>query len=100
MRKLIIPFTVILFLFATISCKKKEEATIDNQKDSKTTFDSTLVKTFFTKYPKLKKHQADVEKLYRKHQYHYVWYDENGINEFSNALYNKINNLEDERISK
>jgi murein L,D-transpeptidase YcbB/YkuD len=94
MRKLILPFTVILFLFATISCKKNEVT----KSSDEFSFDSTLVKTFFTKYPKLKKHQADVEKLYRKHQYHYVWYDKNGVNEFGNALYNKINNLDEEGI--
>jgi len=61
-------------------------------------FDSTLVKTFFAEHPKLKKQQPEVEKLYRKHQYHYVWFDRDGINEFGNILYNKINNLGEEGI--
>jgi hypothetical protein len=32
----------------------------------------------FTDHPKLKKYQPDVEQLYRKHKFHYVWYDHNG----------------------
>jgi hypothetical protein len=56
------------------------------------------VKTFFTEHPLLKDYQADVEQLYRKHQYHYVWYDKNGINEFGSVLYSKVNSLKEEGI--
>jgi hypothetical protein len=38
-----------------------------------TSFDSTLVKAFYD-HPQLKNYQSDVEKLYRKHQFHYIWY--------------------------
>jgi hypothetical protein len=34
-----------------------------------------------------------VEKLYRKHQFHYIW-----VNEFGNLLHNKLSNLEEEGI--
>ena len=56
------------------------------------------VKTFFGKYPKLKNYQADVEKLYRKHQFHYIWFDKDGLNEFAGVLYNKVNNLGQEGV--
>ena len=103
MRKSILSIAVLFFtlLLLTVSCKKqdKKEATVVVIQDvSEIAFDSTLVETFFTKYPKLIDYKSDVEKLYRKHQYHYVWYDKNGINEFGNLLYNKINNLEEEGI--
>lgn len=87
------------FLFITVSCKKQEKKEVEEIKVSlETPFDSTLVKTFFVNHPKLQKYQADVEKLYRKHQFHYVWYDDNGINDFGNLLYDKINNLEEEGV--
>jgi hypothetical protein len=35
-----------------------------------------------------------VEKLYRKHQFHYIWYSNNRVNEFGNLLHNKLSNLE------
>lgn len=88
---------VSLFFLTLISCKKNETAA-SIQADLKTPFDSTLVKTFFTEHPLLQKYQGDVEKLYQKHQYHYVWYDKNGINEFGNVLYDKINSLKEEGI--
>ena len=87
------------FLFITVSCKKQDKKEAEEIKVSlETPFDSTLVKTFFVNHPKLQKYQADVEKLYRKHQFHYVWYDDNGINDFGNLLYDKINNLEEEGV--
>jgi hypothetical protein len=39
-----------------------------------------------------------VEKLYRKHQFHYIWYSNNRVNEFGNLLHNKLSNLEEEGI--
>lgn len=65
---------------------------------TQTAFDSTTVNNFFESHPLLKKYQDDVKKLYQKHQYHYIWYDENGINEFANLLYDKIKNLDEEGL--
>tara|TARA_R110000868_G_scaffold162453_2_gene393729 strand:+ start:2704 stop:4275 length:1572 start_codon:yes stop_codon:yes gene_type:complete len=101
MRKLFFPFAlmVAVLLLTIVSCKKKEYKSIAVIKDDLTSpFDSTLVQTFFEKHPKLKEYQAEVLQLYRKHQYHYVWYDISGINEFGNLLHNKINTLEEEGI--
>jgi murein L,D-transpeptidase YcbB/YkuD len=61
-------------------------------------FDSTLVAPFFAKYPKLKYLKSEVIQLYRKHNYEFLWYDSNGINEFAALLYNKVNNLEQEGL--
>jgi len=100
MRKLIVPTTIIvsLFLLTLFSCKKNETIVTIPEDDISTPFDSSMVKTFFTEHPKLKDYQNDVEQLYRKHQFHYVWYDKNGINEFGNVLYNKINSLKEEGV--
>jgi murein L,D-transpeptidase YcbB/YkuD len=61
-------------------------------------FDSTLVAPFFAKYPKLKYLKPEVVKLYRKHNYQFLWYDRNGLNEFADLLYSKINNLDQEGL--
>jgi hypothetical protein len=37
-----------------------------------------------------------MEKLYRKHQFHYIWYSKNRVN--GNLLHNKLSNLEEEGI--
>ncbi|MEL1242300.1 L,D-transpeptidase family protein [Flavobacterium flavipallidum] len=97
--------TSILFLLMIslfFSCKKKEEnqlaknETITAQHHSD--FDSIAVNHFFENYPLLKEYQGDVKKLYQKHDYEYVWFDKNGINEFANLLYDKINNLDEEGL--
>jgi murein L,D-transpeptidase YcbB/YkuD len=100
MRKLFSPiaFVFFLFLLLAVSCKKNDTTPIVTQDQIKTPFDSTLVEKFFTVHPKLKKYQPDVEKLYRKHQFHYVWYDNHGVNEFGGLLYNKLSNLAEEGI--
>lgn len=103
MKKLFLPLLIIAFtvLFTIASCKKKDNP-LENQGSSENlenaSFDSTQVKTFFEKHPKLKMYQADVEKLYRKHQFHYIWYDKDGLNEFAGVLYTKINNFAQEGV--
>ena len=97
---------VIVFGFsANVSCKNK-----DNKKDKQLNtdishkhyaeipFDSTFVKDFFITHPKLVAYQLEVEALYRKHQFHYIWFDQKGINELGNLMYNKINNLSEEGV--
>jgi murein L,D-transpeptidase YcbB/YkuD len=103
MKKLFSPLLIIVFtlLITTVSCKKKTTIS-ENQSDSNNlenaSFDSTQVATFFEKHPKLKMYQKDVEKLYRKHQFHYIWFDKDGLNEFAGLLYNKINNFGQEGV--
>lgn len=104
MKKINLSFIVFfLTLFVLISCKKESknidlkdpEPKIDS---SKIPFDSSLVKAFFVKYPKLIDFQSDIEALYRKRNFHYVWFDANGINEIGNLMYDKINNITDEGV--
>ena len=95
---------VTLALLFFISCKKNTENNLAlsdieaNVELSKIPFDSTVVSSFFEKHPLLQKYQLDVNKLYRKYNYHYLWYDKNGSNEFANVVYNKIINLPEEGI--
>lgn len=95
---------VILMIVFFTSCKKSPNTDLSAVQPqeivdlSKTPFDSTLVSSFFEQHPLLQKYQPDVNKLYRQHEFHYLWYDKNGINEFANVLYNKINNLPEEGI--
>ncbi len=105
MRKLCSPILIIAFtlLFTIISCKKKDgNIAAANTQTSlnaiEVAFDSTQIKTFFGKYPKLQPYQGEVEKLYRKHQFHYIWFDKDGLNEFAGLLYSKVNNLSKEGI--
>ena len=97
MKKLFSPLLIIVFtiLLTTASCKKKDTISKNQNSDNleNASFDSTQVATFFEKHPKLKMYQLDVEKLYRKHQFHYIWFDKDGLNEFAGLLFNKVNNM-------
>lgn len=102
MKKIFFVFSLIALF--TLSCKNKSDkdqiikptAAIEAYQS---TFDSTAVDSFFKTHPLLQKYESDVKQLYRKHQYHYVWFDKKGINEFANLLYDKTNNLEDEGVA-
>lgn len=82
----------------TVSCKKQATKPTIIKEKIETSFDSTKIQAFFKQYPKLKKYQTEVETLYRKHQFNYVWYNGNRVTEFGGLLYNKLNNLKEEGI--
>ena len=88
-------FPVIIFLavvMVIISCKQnvktihRPELNIDIQgainRFSKTTFDSTLISPFFNTYPELSKYEDEFNVIYRGHNFHQIWFDENGVLEF------------------
>src|SRR6186713_1502480 len=104
MRKSIL--FLIVFSFGFISCKKDSDKNLkpaiaikDSLKvKSLVPFDSTLVSSFFVKYPKLQRYQEETTELYRKRNYQYVWFDSKGMMEVSHFLYNKLNDIEDDGI--
>jgi hypothetical protein len=56
-------------------------------------FDSNLVITFYLSYPALNKYEKEVVGVYRQHHFNHIWYDERGVVEFGQTLYNKVNDL-------
>jgi len=61
-------------------------------------FDSTLVDSFYTAYPELRKYQTDVEAVYRSHNFHQIWFDTKGMVEFGHSIYSKVKDLEVEGV--
>jgi len=99
MRKLRLTITMITiaFLAVTVSCKKK---TVEQKKAAEraTSFDSTQVAGFFTKHPDFKPFASQLKELYKKHSYHYIWYDKDGRVDFAEVLYNKVNQIKAEGV--
>lgn len=60
---------------------------------------STTITTFFKKYPDLKKHQSDVLSLYKSRKYVPVWHTGNALIPLAEALYTKVNLLNEEGIT-
>ena len=103
MKKLfsLLLFIVFTLLFTLVSCKKKNKEIVmapTRLNEIEIPFDSTQIGTFFGKYPKLKNYRGDVEQLYRKHEFHYIWFDKDGLNEFAGLLYSKVNSMNLEGI--
>lgn len=84
-----------------VSCKKKDKdlSGVDvHTEDNVIHFDSTKIAGFFTKYPDFKEFQPEINELYKKHDYHYIWYDKGGRIEFAEALFDKVNQIKAEGV--
>ena len=66
---------------------------------TKITFDSGLIKSFLDSFPKFKTFQKDISSFYKGRNYVYAWYDDSGMIEPANNLYNRIQNIADEGVS-
>lgn len=63
-------------------------------------FDSTLLPAFLKKYPEYARFKNDLIKFYRPRGYSYAWYDSMGLIEQASNLYNRIQQLDDEGITR
>ncbi len=93
---------IIIMLFGIftffISCKKNKSAATESSNAS-TEIDSVAAKSFFKNHPELREYESQVQALYRKHQWHYIWQDDKGTNELAELLYSKINTIGAEGIN-
>ena len=64
----------------------------------KVSFDSLAVDSFYSKYTGLSEYAGDVKKIYRAHNFHHIWFDENGVVEFANSLYSKVKGIASEGV--
>jgi murein L,D-transpeptidase YcbB/YkuD len=62
-------------------------------------FDSNLLVSFYQTYPSLNKYQQEVSEVYRQHTFTHIWYDDHGVVEFGNTLFNKVKELNVEGVS-
>lgn len=109
MKNLILFIIVVLFSFLhssafglknTTSNKTSFDLPLPEKKNtiSYIKVDSLVITRFFKVYPNLKKHKLDVLALYKKRNYHSVWFDKEGIIEFAHLLHSKIDQLEQEGL--
>jgi murein L,D-transpeptidase YcbB/YkuD len=111
MRNFTFLSVIIAFSFLMSSFESSaKEATIKNKKTefenvfafskyvSKASVDAESINQFYKKYPKLKKYQNDVLDLYKKKEYHLIWYDDKSVSEFGALLYHKVQLLNDQGI--
>lgn len=81
-----------LFALSVVSCKKND-GQLSEKPEDRIVLDSTQIDGFFTRYPEFKTYRKQFAELYRKHQFHYIWYDKDGRIDFAEALYNRANQI-------
>lgn len=106
--KLSFVFAVIAFSLLACSCKQRGPARLKNliapdlqgnvNEFSQQPFDSTLLNSFYLKFPKLDKYKPEVSTVYRNYRFQRIWFDQNGIIEFGNSLFSKVVNIADEGV--
>lgn len=95
---LTVVFVLLISLSSSFCDKKKDIAVVAKKKSYIVSFDSSLVSTFYAKYPKLILYKKQVVSLYEKNNYDFIWYDKKGRKETADVIYNKINNLSQEGV--
>jgi len=78
------------------SCKQKSDGVISPE--DRIAFDDTKLATFFLKHPDFKKYEKEINELYNKEDFHYVWYDKDGRADFAEVLYSKVNDIKEEGV--
>lgn len=61
-------------------------------------FDSSQVKPFLVSFPKFKVFEKDIYAFYKNRKFAYAWFDEKGMIEPANNLYNRIQNISEEGL--
>jgi len=83
----------------TDTIPKKDEAIRGYFSDQeKIRIDSSNLKSFFVKYSLLANYKKDVYQFYGYRQFRDAWFDETGLSEQANNLYNHLNNLDLEGV--
>lgn len=88
-------------MFAFTSCKKDKtdpEGAETHSEENTIPLDSTQIEAFFSKHPDFKEFKPEVKELYKKHNYHYIWHDKSGLIEFSEVLFNRVHQIENEGL--
>lgn len=65
---------------------------------TKLVFDSTGVDSFLNRFPLFKAYESDLRKFYQMRNYAYAWYDQKGLIEQTEDIYNRLTNVHDEGL--
>ena len=87
---------MLLFVSLLTGCKKSEEKIAAEK--AKFDIDSTQIDAFFVKHPEFKEYSKDITELNRKNDWRFLWYDEEGRNDFAEVLYDRARQIEKEGV--
>ena len=109
MKNFVLSIALLLFNFSVASAYSTNSKTVANTSFAQSILkykpernfvkiDSTIISRFFKTYPNVKKYKSDVLALYKKRNYNSIWFDNQGVIEFANLLYSKVNQLQDDGL--
>ncbi|MGO4904790.1 L,D-transpeptidase family protein [Flavobacterium sp. W20_MBD1_R3] len=109
MKNVVLFLALFLFVFSSAAAYNPKNKVVNelslaerlSKHKTNTSFvriDSAVISRFFKLYPNIKKHKSDLTALYKKRKYNSIWFDDQGIIEFANLLYSKVNQLEDDGL--
>lgn len=97
MKKIGLLLVVFYSVLSIASNKPLRVFTLLNQNETKIPIDTSKINAFFIKYPKFAVYRNEVKQLYSRHSY-YIWYDNKGVIEFAQMLYNRVVQISDEGL--
>lgn len=109
MKNITLFLALLLFVFLPASAynsKKKaapQNFILDSNPRDKTNksfvkIDSVVISRFFRRYPNVIKHKSDLTTFYKKKNFTSIWLNHNGIIDFAQLLYSKVNQIPDEGL--
>lgn len=109
MKNVVLSIALLLFSFSLVYAHRNKSKTgielsfvktlpTHKTNNSFVKIDSTVISSFFKTYPNVKKYKSDVIALYKKRKYNPIWIDNQGIIEFADLLYSKVNHLQDDGL--
>jgi len=90
-------FTTAILLLLIVSCKKND-GQLSTKTEDRIAFESAQIDAFLSKHPEFQSYKPQFSELYQKHGYHYIWYDKDGRVDFSEVLYNRVNQIGDDGV--
>lgn len=110
--KILGSFLLVAFLYSCINAEdkapgKKDSAIVSNKDhsipgsfstQSSLKFDSTAIERFLDSFAAFRGFEKDIRHFYQSRKYAYAWFDENGLIEPANNLYNRIMNIDEEGL--
>src|SRR5690625_7320559 len=80
------------------SCKQKSKSQKTEKGVSLISIDSTKISPFIDEFNQLEKYKTDYTKIYNHYDFHHIWFDEEGMVDYAESLYNQVEDLNKEGI--
>lgn len=96
--KILKSVTVLAVVLFITACKRNDGKLSEDPKD-RIDISAEQIDGFLSTHPEFKTFRPQYDELYKKHDYHFVWYDKDGRVDFAEVLYNRVNQIADDGVT-